>query len=187
MTNDSSGGTRSGPGDEAVRKATGRDWAGWLEALDAAGAREMDHKQIVARVGEIESEASGWWRQSVAVGYEKARGMRKDHEKPGGFEISRTKTVDVPLAAAYEAWSDAEVRSRWLDASVRIRKETPGRSMRVDWPEGGQILDVRFTEKESAKTQVSVQHTKLPDAEAAGRMKGRWAAALTRMKELLES
>ncbi len=187
MTNDSSGGARSGPGDEAVRNATGRGWDEWFAQLDAAGAREMDHRQIVARVGEIEPDASGWWRQSVAVGYEKARGIRQDHEKPGGFEISRTKTVDVPLAAAYGAWSDAEVRSRWLDASVRIRKETPGKSMRVDWPEGGQILDVRFTEKGPAKTQVSVQHTKLPDAEAAGSMKNVWTAALTRMKELLES
>ncbi len=60
--------------DSAVKEATGRDWKGWMRALDAAGAGELNHKQLVAHLArEVEST---WWRQSIAVAYEQARGKR---------------------------------------------------------------------------------------------------------------
>jgi hypothetical protein len=58
----------------ALREATGRDWAGWVEALDAAGAAELAHGEIVAHLAREHPEVpSGWWRQTIAVGYERVR------------------------------------------------------------------------------------------------------------------
>jgi hypothetical protein len=58
----------------AVREATGRGWEEWLESLDAAGALDWEHKEIVAYLEREHPEVtSGWWRQSIAVGYEQAR------------------------------------------------------------------------------------------------------------------
>jgi len=45
---------------------------------------------------------------------------------------------------------------------------------------------VAFAAKAKAKTQVVAQHSKLPDAKAAAKMKKFWAAALDRLKGLLE-
>jgi len=175
-------GARSGPGDAAVRKATGKGWDEWFTLLDDAGGRELDHRGLVAHLG-AHSGMSGWWQQSVAVAYEKARGMRRDHEKPGGFEISRSRTVAAPLDAVYALWVEEGLRRRWLAETVGIRKETQGRSIRMDWAAGGQILDVRFSAKGPDRTQVAVQHTKLRDAEEAEAMKDFWAEALTRLQE----
>ena len=55
---------------QAVFRATGKPWEEWLEVLDRAEAREMDHRQIVALLAEDPGLSSGWWQQTIAVGYE---------------------------------------------------------------------------------------------------------------------
>ena len=48
---------------ETVREATGRGWEEWLEALDAAGAADWNHGQIVAHLEREHREATtSWWR-----------------------------------------------------------------------------------------------------------------------------
>ena len=66
----------NGMSDEAVDRGTGRDWNAWLRFLDDLGARELDHKGIVALLAGPGSLSNGWWQQSVAIGYEQARGLR---------------------------------------------------------------------------------------------------------------
>ena len=75
---------------------TGKDWAGWFRVLDRGGAKRMDHKQIVAHL-RAHHDLSPWWQQSVAVAYEQARGLRDVHEKAGGYEIGRSKTIAASL------------------------------------------------------------------------------------------
>jgi len=43
-----------------------------LAILDKAGAKKMDHKQIVAYLSE-QHQVGPWWQQMVTVGYEQAR------------------------------------------------------------------------------------------------------------------
>ncbi len=43
---------------ESVREATGRGWQEWLEALDAAGAADWKHKEIVAYLEREHPETS---------------------------------------------------------------------------------------------------------------------------------
>jgi len=115
-----------------------------------------------------------------------ARGMRAKHQKPGGFEIGRTKTIAAPADAVFAAWSDERRRARWLaDPGITIRKATPGKSLRVTWVDGKTSLVVDLLPK-GEKTTVAVQHCKLQGARAAERMKTYWGEQLERLKALLE-
>src|SRR5699024_6158319 len=64
---------------DLIATATGRQWAEWVQILDAAGARERNHTAIAelalehmpASVGQRE-----WWAQGTAVAYEQQVGLR---------------------------------------------------------------------------------------------------------------
>lgn len=178
--------TTNGIGSEAVRAKTGKTWAQWLSILDKAGARTISHPRIAAHLHD-RLGLPGWWCQMVAVGYEQARGLRAKHQRPDGFEISVSRTVAAPATALFDAWKDARARRRWLPVrAIVIRKATRPRSMRITWSDRKTSLEVNFYAKGVGKGQVVVQHSKLPDAKAAAKMKGYWATTLDRMRETLE-
>jgi uncharacterized protein YndB with AHSA1/START domain len=172
----------------AVMKATGRTWAQWLTLLDKAGAAKMPHKDIATLLHE-QHGIPGWWSQTVTVGYEQARGLRKKHEKADGFAISGSRTIGIPVSRLFEAWQDDRLRRRWLPESpLSIRKATRDKSLRITWdPEGKPSnVDVYFTSKAADKSQVAVQHGRLPSAAAGERMKKFWGERLDALKQLLE-
>jgi len=82
--------------DAAVKAKTGKDWAAWFKLLDAAGARSLEHRAIVTLLSKTHG-VPGWWRQMVAVEYERARGLRQVHQKSDGFSVSASKTLAVAL------------------------------------------------------------------------------------------
>ena len=170
-------------GDEAVKKATGKNWAGWLKVLDKAGGRRMDHKQLVAFL-DANHKVSGWWIQMVSVGYEQARGLRKLHEKAGGFEISVSKTVEVPVATLFEAFANDARRAAWLGDLLSLRKATKPKSARFDF-KGGTLVSANFYAKGAGKSYVSLQHGKLKDAKAADKIKKFWADRLAELSNYL--
>ena len=171
--------------DAAVKEKTGKDWSEWFAILDAAGAQAMTHKQIVAYL--VEEHAVGaWWQQMVTVTYEQARGLRQKHEKPSGYQISRSRTIAAPVERVYAAWLDSVQRARWLaDSGFSIRKATPNKTMRITWVDGKTNLDVSFTAKYPEKTQITVQHDKLPSPEDAEQMKMYWTSALEALEKYL--
>jgi hypothetical protein len=171
--------------DEAVQMKTGRTWSEWFAILDAVSAQQMTHQQIVAYL-HTEQGIGSWWQQMVTVTYEQARGMRAKHQMPNGYQISTSKTIAAPTAALYEAWIDADRRQSWLpNAPLAISKATPGKSIRAAWGDQGGRIDVQFYPKGAAKTQVTIQHNKLADADAAEQMKAYWIAALERLRVLV--
>src|SRR5216117_1433710 len=91
----SAGSTPKRMSDAAVVRATGKKWAEWFAILDKAGAKKLTHQQIVAVLAKKHGLAP-WWQQMVTVTYEQARGLRKVHERPDGYSISRSKTLPVP-------------------------------------------------------------------------------------------
>ena len=172
---------RSAPGlrvsDDAVKKATGKNWAEWGEALDGRGAAGLAHgpiAEIVSAYG-----VSGWWSQMVTVGYEQMRGMRIEHETTRGFSVGASKTVPISAAAAFRLWSDPKERARWLPgAPLTIRKATPAKSLRITWDADDTNVDVGIVAKGAAKCQIAVQHDKLPSAKSGERMQAFWRARL---------
>ena len=171
--------------DGAVKSATGKDWATWFQILDAAGAQAMSHKAIVAYLVE-DHQVAPWWQQMVAVTYEQARGLCEKHEKPSGYQISRSKTFVALPEKAYRAWKDEGQRARWLpDPGFTIRTESLNKSLRITWIDGFTNLDVNFYEKGPGKCQVTVQHSKLDDADQAEAMKVYWSEALESLGHFL--
>lgn len=173
-----------GMSDDAVMAKTGKTWADWFRLLDKAGAAELPHKEIAILLHERHG-LSSWWSQMVTVGYERGRLGRAVHEKAGGFEISATKTVAVPLKALCAMWEDPKRRKRWLPDPLTVTKATANKSIRARWHDDTRI-SVEFLSKGAGKSLVAVQHGKLKDAKAAARMKAHWAEVLARMKAELE-
>lgn len=176
----------AGISDEAVRAKTGKSWKEWFAVLDKIGARKMAHKDIAEHLYN-NHKISGWWSQMVTVGYEQARGMREKHQKPEGYEISVSRILEVPISRVYKAWQAEKVRGKWLrEDGLAIRKATANKSMRFTWTDKKTSLDLNFYPKGQSKSQVVVQHTKLPNSKAAAAMKNYWSKNLDRLKEFLK-
>ena len=171
--------------DDAVLARTGRIWFEWFKILDAAGAKKMTHQEIAALL-HSRHHVGPWWTQMVAVSYEQARGLRDKHQKPGGYEISVSRTIDASVNKAFKAWTDEKTRRNWLPANLTIRKATSNKSLRISWENGQTSVAAAFVPKGSNKCQVVAQHSKLPDARAAAKMKAFWAKALDRLKGSIE-
>jgi hypothetical protein len=171
--------------DEAVKAKTGKTWKDWFSVLDKAGARKMTHQEIVKFLNS-EHHVGPWWQQMVTVTYEQQRGLRDKHEKPDGYQISVSRTLDVSLPTLYEAFKNGKKRGTWLSENeLKIRTATANKSLRVNWVDGKTSLEINFYDKSKSKSQVVVQHSKLPDAKAAAKMKSYWSKALDRLRETL--
>jgi hypothetical protein len=181
-------GTRSvtgkvnGIGDEAVRAKTGKTWNEWIETLDKAGARTMEHAQIATFLHE-KFGVPGWWTQMVTVGYEQSIGKRVARQKADGFAASASKTLNVSAATAFRAFNEPRKRAAWLTDTLTIRKATSPKSLRITCADGKTHLDVNIYAKGDEKAQVTLQHTKLASAREAARMKKYWGDALKRLED----
>jgi uncharacterized protein YndB with AHSA1/START domain len=172
--------------EEKVAAATGRGWQAWFEELDAWEAASHSHTEI-ARWLRQEQGVDGWYSQSIAVGYERARGLRAPGERPDGFAVSASRTIAVPVERLFEAFADETLRERWLPgAELRVRTATAPRTARYDWEDGSTRIIVGFDELGEEKSRVALSHERLPDADAAGEMKAWWRDRLTGLKSQLE-
>jgi hypothetical protein len=168
--------------DETIADRTGKRWSEWLAVLDRWGAAERTHAEIARYVNE-EHGVSGWWSQTVTVGYERARGRRALHEHSDGFSVGASKTISVPVERLFEAVVDPS----WpAEGALRLRTAQPGRTARFDWEDGTTRVQAYFTDKGESKSAVAIQHERLPDPEAAEQMKARWRELLADLKRSLE-
>ena len=169
--------------EQAVIQATGRGWNEWFTLLDRAGARSWTHAAI-ARWLAGEHSVAAWWSQSITVEFERVRGLRAVHEKAGGFAASASKTVAVSVDELSRWWTEAPLRRKWLPVSgITIRKSTPGKSVRITWSDGSSV-NAAFFAKGERKSQVTIDHEKLPDASAVAKAKAEWKLALARLAAL---
>ncbi|MBE0409180.1 MAG: DUF4287 domain-containing protein [Anaerolineales bacterium] len=171
--------------DAAVKAKTGKTWNEWFEIMDAAGCNRMDHKSIVAFLAD-NYRVDPWWQQQVTVTYEQARGLRKKYQTSSGFQASSSKTINSSVSALYAAWVDENQRTGWLpERTFTIRKATQDKSLRITWADGSNV-EAYFYPKGDAKSQVTVQHSKLENADSVAQVKQFWKAALQRLKSRLE-
>lgn len=177
-----------GMSEDAVLRGTGKGWDEWFGLLDAWGGAAQNHTEIARHVADT-YEIDGWWAQGVAVGYERARGMRVRHQTPDGFTVSVSKTVPVPATTLCTAFVDAAIRQRWLEpGALRLRTSRPGRSARFDvlLPGGeGTRLEVWFTAKGDAKASAALQHVKLSRPEELEPWRAFWKERLRRLTAML--
>ena len=176
----------AGMSDAAVKAKTGCAWPRWVKVLDHHGAAAMSHREIAKLVRET-YDPGAWWAQAVTVGYERIRGLREVGQRRGGaFEASKSKTLPVPVGALYRAARDKRRRWRWLETEVAVRTATPNKSVRFTWLDGTPV-ELSFVAKGKSKSQVTVQHGKLPDKDAVVRMKMHWGERLGVLASLLRA
>lgn len=170
--------------DEAVRAKTGKGWKEWFRVLDRAGARKMTHTAIATHLYEKE-EVPGWWCQMVAVRYEQERGLREPLQTcTGDFAATGSRTVDVPVARAFRAVSDAAERRRWCpDAPLEVTKATAPKSVRAKWTGTTQRVAFYVFPQGADRARISVDHMGLPSAKEAQRLKAWWSSRLDRLRD----
>ena len=167
----------AGMSDEKIKAATGCTWQRWVHALDYAHGTEMSHRELAQYIHD-KFKTPDWWTQTVAVGYERIRGLRARGQRRGGdWEVTKSKTFAVPMKKLFDAFHSARTRAKWLgDAKVTVRTATPGKSMRMRW-EDGTPVDIAFYPR-GEKSQVAIQHRKLPTKADADRMRAFWTERL---------
>lgn len=159
--------------DEAVAAKTGRSRVEWVRFLDAMDAYELPHAEIAKLVlAEVGNE---WWSQSVAVGYERIRGLReKGQRSTGDYDASLSRTFPVPLERPFAAFADDEGRARWLGADVAVTRATLHRSVRMRMPDGTPV-EAHLTAKGPERSSVPVPERRLPSKGAAEAAELAWA------------
>lgn len=175
----------AGMSDDAVAKKTGRTWAEWVRALDADEAFAWDHRDIAKHIAEAHA-TPGWWAQTVAVGYERIRGLREvGQRREGSYDASKSRTFPVDVATLYTAIRDMRKRKQWLPEDfARVRTATKPRSIRADWHDGTQV-NFWFIDKGASKSSVSVQHGKLAKKADVDRMKALWSERFDALRDML--
>ncbi len=114
--------------------------------------------------------------------YRDARGRARTAK---GHSANGRKTLPVTVNRLYSAWADPRLRRRWLSGpNFEITRRTPARSLRLRWEDGSRV-QVLFYSKGDAKSLVTVDQMKLPDAATADRMRAYWRKQLRRLEGLL--
>lgn len=168
----------AGMSDASVKAKTGCTWERWVRALDRVHAHGWPHRKIVSYV-HATYKTPDWWAQMVTVGYERIRGLRAiGQRRDGSFRASRSKTFPVPVSRLFRAFNDARTRRHWLPGvALTIRTAIADKSARVTWKDGTSV-EAYFLPKGEAKSQLAVQHVKLPSKEAAAQMRQYWGERL---------
>jgi len=115
---------------------------------------------------------------------DKAAGVKSPVAPAQGYQVSASKTIDASLDALWRAWNDGRTRRRWLPETFTVRKATEPKSMRITWNDGSD-LQVLFYAKGDTKSQVTVDHRKLPETQTDP-MRTYWKERLAALKGLVE-
>ena len=177
----------AGKSDDTMKRQTGHTWTEWVRLLDASDAATMAHRDIAQLVHD-KYAISGWWSQTVTVGYERLKGLREVGQRlSGAYEVSKSKTLNVPVAKLFDAWANNTTRRRWLNGlDTAVRTATPLKSMRLQWPDGT-IVAVWFTSKSATKSVVALAHTKLTSRAAMEKTKADWSTRLDALARVLSA
>ena len=93
--------------DEAVLAKTGKNWKQWFAIIDKAGGQKMTHQEIV-KLLTSKYNVGPWWCQMVTATYEQQTGRRAHHQKPSGFEISVSRTINTSAGST----TNSAIRTR---------------------------------------------------------------------------
>ena len=172
--------------DEAVKKSTGKTRKQWFSILNKNGAKKMEHKQVAKLLHE-KYGLSPWWSQMVTVQHDQEIKSRKKHEKPEGFQISKSITLTSPVTKIYNTINSPLKRIVWLsDPAITITKSTKDKSIRGKWSDKKTNIEFQLYPKDINRTQVVVQQSRIKSSKEAEMMKTYWRKQLNNFKKYLE-
>ncbi|WP_201120323.1 hypothetical protein [Enteractinococcus helveticum] len=173
----------------AIAAATNRPWQRWVQLLEDAGARHMNHSQIAVLALELmpaDVEQKEWWAQGTAVAFEQHAGLRVPGQtSTGDFQVSTSRIVGGDKDQVLEAWLEL-VGSRTEFGEVPIEGEASTSSTdrwrywRVSLSDGTRVV-VNINDKQAGKALVGLQHFKLDSAEAVAYWRPIWKDVLAQL------
>ncbi|MCK9793012.1 DUF4287 domain-containing protein [Isoptericola sp. 4D.3] len=164
--------------DDAIRENTGHGWDEWVALVDAGPGRDAGHTAIAAWVVERHG-VSGWWAQSVTVGYERITGLRVPGQRPDGtFSVSRSRLVDLDPVALRALLDDDAERAGLVPGLTLAPRSRPGvRSPRfgVSDADGDHGVAMFSLDPAGTRLRLTVTHERLGSAAEAELWKAYWA------------
>ena len=198
--------------DEALIKATGKDWASWFRILHSLDASKMSHKKITTMLMQdgLLEPGKEWWAQGITVAYEFEIGRRVTGETAdAGFNIGVQRTLSIVRQKLWDYLISPEGRALWLGgesndfklekgAQFSTENGTRGELRTVSEPERLRLiyhptdweepstLQLTLNEKDG-KTALRFHHERLSGPEARAAMKTHWGEVLDRIRTALDA
>ncbi|MFE6970895.1 DUF4287 domain-containing protein [Isoptericola sp. NPDC057653] len=164
--------------DDVVRENTGHGWDEWVGLVDAGPGRDAGHTAIAAWVAE-QHGVSGWWAQSVTVGYERITGLRVPGQRPDGtFSVSRSRLTDLDPDQLRALLADDDARADLVPGLTLTPRSRPGvRSPRFGVSDGDGAHGVLLVSLDPAgrRLRLTATHERIATAAEAEQWKGYWA------------
>jgi hypothetical protein len=160
--------------DEAIRAGTGRGWDEWCDLIEAWPGRADGHASMAQFVEETYA-ISGWWAQSVTVGFERITGLRLPHQMADGtFTASKSRTIDLDVDRLRNLLLSDEARlDLFHGVATELRSRSNAKSLRIAIGPG--IALFSFDPAKDGRTKLTIAHEKLPTYEAVEEWKFYWS------------
>ena len=160
--------------DDAVREGSGQGWDHWCDLIDGWAIDPWDHAAAAARL-EAEQPVNGWWAQTITVGYERITGRRLPHQMADGtFTANKSRTVAADADKLRELLLDADHRRDLFPGeATELRSSPTAKAIRLVIGPG--VATISVNPKPDGRTNVTVQHQKLPTFDDVERWKFWWS------------
>lgn len=179
---------REHPRAAAIENATGTALGTWVQRIDEAGGRDLDHTTIARRLPERWG-ITEWWAQGVTVAYEQVIGRRVVGQScEGDFAASSSRTVAGDLDRVRDLW-DAFMTA---DRREELGLEEPSLTDTARWrywraaASDGTRLSVNITVKDprdgadrSPRSTLSIEHKGIETPAGRDAWKSAWRSVLT--------
>lgn len=193
--------------DEACLAATGKTISEWYAELDAWGALAKGRRETGQYLYEA-CKKNVWWSGTLTVEYERHHQKLEKDGRPKGYFICSTKTLNVPVARAFQAWVSPDALAPWFGQGstmdfaeggtwndpdgnqAMFKRIRPDKDLRFTWiGETGDetLVDVVLTDKGNGKTGLLINHDRIQTRAEADGIRRAWSEALDRMKSHLEA
>jgi uncharacterized protein YndB with AHSA1/START domain len=187
--------------DDACQAATGKTMKEWYAGLDAHDGIKIGRRNSISAIYEA-MKGHVWWTTTVAVEYEREKGLVKKDGLFEGYGICSTKTVNAPVDATYSAFSTPTALNEWFgeglsggaaegdefssaDGKGKWLRLRPGKDVRFTWrPTGAEsdwLIDAMLADK-AGKTAITVNSTRIQNRAEADGCRTAWGEALNRLK-----
>lgn len=94
----------------------------------------------------------------------------------------------APIHCTQPSLTDAGQRSKWLErGTLKVRTTQEVKTARFDYKDGSSRVIAYFVPKGRAKTTVTVEHERLPDATAVEEMRAIWKDRLSELARVIQS
>ncbi len=194
--------------DEAVRAKTGKSWDQWFRILDRWGAASKGHPATAKHLAERHG-VGPWWSQMITVRFERERGLRGQHERASGYEVSVSRVIAAPARRVFECWLAPADLSAWFTSGARVEARVGGRYRNRDRDQGeflairpnrrirftwenprhapGTEVEVAIAGRGRGKVTTTLTHSKLASLRDAEMMKEAWSWALDSLRSYVET